>query len=113
MTFSELADILNLLLQLEALIVALVGAIKGATFVKLYSESKARATLHSAIENGVALARAQTGDEKITTSAAMQIALAYIKTSAAGSLTTLFSSKPPWAAVDDKLKSMVLAKAAK
>ena len=111
MTFAQLADILTLLLQLEGVVVALVGAVKGATFVKLYSESKARSTLHSAIENGIGYARAQTGDTTVTTEAAVDIALSYIKTSAKDSIETLFSSRLSAANVEAKLKSMIAAKA--
>lgn len=55
---DKIQSAFNLILQAEAMVLGVVGLIRGSDAVKRYQESKSREALHSALESAVNLSRA-------------------------------------------------------
>lgn len=64
----------NLLLQVEGMILGVVGMVRGSDAVKRYQESKARDALHSALENAVDLSRTLSKTRDVATGALADVA---------------------------------------
>ena len=65
---------INLVLQVEAAVLGLVGIVRGSDAVKKYQESRARDALHSALESAVGLATALESSRNIAGRALGEVA---------------------------------------
>lgn len=107
---SQIANVADLVLQLEGILVALATIIFGKQAVSSYQQNKYRMTLHSAIETALGLVKAQGLD--VFSADGMAKATDYVLTTGAGDAIKGIMKGANAAAIESQVQDMIRAKAA-